>query len=64
MYLQINMMFLNLKKRIIYIILDKNLNTRENRKWMARILRYYCHVNGLSLYFSSIVNAKLSAQVY
>lgn len=37
---------------------------RESRKWMSRILRYYCHTNSLSLYYVSVVNPKLSSQVY
>jgi dynein light intermediate chain 2 len=35
----------------------------ENRKWVSRILRYFCHINGCSLFFSSVLNQKLSVQI-
>lgn len=35
----------------------------ENRKWVSRGLRYLCHVNNISLYFSSTKNMQIGAQL-
>jgi len=35
----------------------------ENRKWISRMIRYISHLNGCSLFFSSVTNQKLSLQI-
>jgi len=35
----------------------------ENRKWITRMIRYISHLNGCSLFFSSIANQKHSLQI-
>ena len=35
----------------------------ENRKWLARTLRYIAHQNNISLYFCSTKNMQLGAQL-
>jgi dynein light intermediate chain 2 len=35
----------------------------ENRKWISRMMRYLSHMNGCSLFYSSLVNQKLSLQI-
>lgn len=35
----------------------------ENRKWMARVLRYFCHKNGVSLFYNSTKDSRLQGAV-
>lgn len=35
----------------------------ENRKWLSRSLRFIAHQNNASLYFSSIKNGQVGAQL-
>lgn len=35
----------------------------ENRKWISRMIRYISHLNGCSLFYSSVANQKLSLQI-